>query len=121
MSRCGYAAFEILTNPHLTATTVRVYVALGLLRDHRTGLCNPSYAALRQFPSISETSLRRALRSLQQDGVIIRRSRAGGANWFELPRFGQRQTAAPSSQRWIRIRRRLVEYWVATLSLAERN
>jgi biotin operon repressor len=121
MNECGYTPFEILTNPHLTATTVRVYVALAVLRDQRTGLCNPSHATLRQFLSISEASLRKALRSLEQDGVIIRHFPAGGANWFELPKSRRRRTAHPSSHCWLRIRRRLVEYWVATMLLAERD
>jgi DNA-binding transcriptional MocR family regulator len=87
------AQFAIIPDYLLTEASpaaLRVYMALALRVDHKTGLCWPSRASIARTLDVSLNTVDRALRSLEQLGAIETSHRLNDAgdwtsNIYRLP------------------------------------
>lgn len=80
----GYLALE--ANP----TALKIYAALALRVDHRTGLCYPTHAQIAEDTGVSTRTVIRALNELIRLGAIERNHRVNEAgdqtsNLYRLP------------------------------------
>lgn len=79
------AVFNAVTQKKIDATAIAVYGALAMFADVN-GKCYPSLARIQQMTDKSESTVRRAIRSLEKASLVSSSQRKGSSNLYYLKR-----------------------------------